>query len=59
LSRTGPDETHRVQLGFFFLGELQEYVRQQKMETQSKADEDLENKELEFTYNLGEKFKST
>ena len=43
--------------GFFFLGELQEYVRQQKMEQLSNADENLQNKELEFTYNLGDKFK--
>ena len=37
--------------GMFFLGDLQEHVKQYKME------ENIKNEELEFTYNLGDKFK--
>ena len=47
--------------GFFFLGDLQEYSRQQKLEALSNAQapqaDDIRNEELEFTYNLGDKFK--
>ena len=41
----------------FFLGDLQEFVKQKKLEEQSQADEEIKNEELEFTYNLGDKFR--
>ena len=41
----------------FFLGDLQEFVKQKKLDEQSQADEEIKNEELEFTYNLGDKFR--
>ena len=41
----------------FFLGDLQEFVKQKKLEEHSQADADIKNEELEFTYNLGDKFR--
>ena len=41
----------------FFLGDLQEFVKQKKLEEDSQADANIKNEELEFTYNLGDKFR--
>lgn len=38
--------------GFFFLGDLQEYVKQKKLEEKSNTG-NLRGEDLEFTYNLG------
>ena len=43
--------------GFFFLGDLQDFVKQKKMEESETPVEEIKNEELEFTYNLGDKFK--
>lgn len=42
--------------GFFFLGDMQEYVRQQQIEMLSNAS-NIRNEQLEFTYNLGDEFR--
>ena len=43
--------------GFFFLGDLQDFVKNKKMTESETPVEEIKNEELEFTYNLGDKFK--
>lgn len=43
--------------GFFFLGDLQDFVKNKKMQESETPVEEIKNEELEFTYNLGDKFK--
>lgn len=43
--------------GHFFLGDLQESVKQKKMQESNTPAEEIKNEELEFTYNLGDKFR--
>lgn len=43
--------------GFFFLGDLQEYHKRKKMEESNEPIDKIKNEELEFTYNLGDKFR--
>ena len=44
--------------GFFFLGDLQEYVKQSRnQEELAQINANIKGEELEFTYNLGDKFR--
>lgn len=43
--------------GHFFLNDLQEYVKQKKLEESQANFNNMKGEELEFTYNLGDNFK--
>ena len=43
--------------GQFFLGDLQDMVKQKKIEEPSEVHANMKGEELEFTYNLGDKFR--